>query len=110
MTPASKLQTVFLRGIVTKWKTPVYFGLDEPMSLETVNIIVKAVEVAGFRVRSVSFDLGNKVFLKDVAYTKEHSYFIPNPTDSLRKTYLLPDPPHLLKTLRNHLFQKGKLS
>lgn len=108
MPPASKLQAVFLRGVVTKWKTPVYFALDEPMSLSIMNNIIKSVENANFRVRGVSFDLGNKGFMKDVGFTKGQAHFFLNPADSSRKVYLMPDPPHLLKTLRNHMFEKGK--
>lgn len=109
MAPGKKLQCVFAKGLFTKWKTPVYFAVDENMSSPTLLKIVSAVEKAGFLVRGVSFDLGNKKFLSDVGFTAHQNHFFVNPEDESRKVYLVPDPPHLLKTLRNHLFEKGKI-
>ena len=67
------------------------------------------MEVKGFKVLGASFDLGNKEFVADAKLMSGH-YFIPSPEDETRKFYFIPDPPHMLKLLRNHLFEKGIIS
>ena len=49
------------RGLPTGWKTPVYFGFDEPMTKDILPKIIVRVEDEGFHVRSITFDLGIEV-------------------------------------------------
>ena len=104
--PAKKLQVCMARGLITGWKLPVYFSTDEHMTLETLTEITESLENIGFTVRGASFDLGNKVFLSQVDFSKG-TYAIQHPVDPRRKFFLLPDPPHLLKLMRNHILEKG---
>ena len=57
--PSKKLLCVVARGIFTKWKVPVYFSADEPMTIKLLFKIVSTLELNGFKIRGVSFDLGN---------------------------------------------------
>ena len=52
-------------GLITHWKMPVFFAADTPMTIELLWSIVKELEDRGFRVRGVTFDLGNKRFQKE---------------------------------------------
>lgn len=104
--PAKKLQCVIARGLISGWKIPVYFAADEPMTLRILKTIVMELEKKGFKVWGASFDLGNKEFLADIKF-KDGNYCMDNPVDRERKFYFVPDPPHMLKLFRNHLFEKG---
>ena len=106
--PGKKLLCVMARGLLTSWKTPVYFDVDQPMTKETINTIIASLEDRGFKVWGVSCDLGNQHFLSEVQFYDGFHYF-PNPVDPARKVYIIPDVPHMLKLWRNHLFDKDFL-
>ena len=103
--PAKKLQCVMVRSLISGWKLPVYFSTDENMTIDILSEITQALEYRGFTVRGASFDLGNKTFMSQCKFDKG-KHFIPHPVDPRRRFYLLPDPPHLIKLLRNHVFSK----
>ena len=103
--PAKKLQCVMVRSLISGWKLPIYFSTDENMTIDILSEIIRALEERGFTVRGVSFDLGNKGFMSQSKFN-EGKYYIPHPADPRRKFYLLPDPPHLIKLFRNHVFSK----
>ena len=84
----------------------MYFEVDEPMRVEVLQKIIETLEEPGFKVRGVSFDLGNPSFLSEVKFY-EGENFIEHPLDPNRKLYLVPDVPHMLKLFRNHMFNKG---
>ena len=105
--PAKKLQCVMVRSLISGWKLPIYFSTDENMTLDILSEITLALEERGFTVRGASFDLGNKGFMSQAKFN-EGKYYIPHPADPRRRFYLLPDPPHLIKLLRNHVFSKVK--
>ena len=70
--------------------------------------IITKMEEAGFKIRAVVFDLGNKTWIsKNGMKLKEHNYYIDNPVDKSRKVYCFPDVPHLLKQARTALLEKG---
>jgi len=97
---------VFARGLLKNWKVPVYFAIDQTMTRNILDEVTLAMEQLKFIVRGASFDLGNTHFVSNVGELQgQHCY--PNPADHSREFYLVPDPPHLLKLLRNHLFKKG---
>ena len=76
------------------------------MTLAKIEEIILRMESEGFRVRGVTFDLGNKTFLKNLQNLEKH--YFQNPYDDTRKVFLFPDVPHLIKLCRNHLLDKGK--
>ena len=105
--PGKKLQLVIARGLITKWKMPIYFAVDTPMTKNLLLNIVAKMEAKGFRVWGTSFDLGNKEFLRDFEMSSG-TYKVPNPCDPSRWFYLNPDVPHELKLLRNHCLDPKK--
>ena len=104
--PAKKLQCVMVRSLISGWKLPVYFSTNENMTIDILSNITAALEARGFTVRGASFDLGNKGFMSQCNFDKGKHY-IRHPVDPIKRFYLLPDPPHLIKLLRNHVFSKG---
>ena len=107
--PGKKFQCVMARGLFTRWKTPVYLGVDEPMTLETISNIITTLEEKGFKVWGITMDLGNQAFLSEVDFY-DGQYFFQNPFDPTRRCYIIPDVPHCYKLFRNHLFDKGFFS
>ena len=67
--------------------------------------IILRMEKEGFRVTGISFDLGNMTLRSELKY--QTNYYFPNPYDKSRKVYMFPDAPHLLKLVRNNLFDYG---
>lgn len=103
--PATKLQLMVVRGLLTKWKMPVYMGFDQPMTHDLMWSIVKEIEGKGFRVWGATFDLGNKKFQSEFGlYTG--TYRVQNPFVPDRWFYYNPDPPHLQKSFREHCLMK----
>ena len=108
--PHKRVQVVMARGIFSKWKQPVYFDFDAPMSKSILLKIIYALEEIGFPVVSVTCDLGsdNRALLKDLQISTDKTFFI-NPFDCGRKIFVFADIPHLLKLARNHFVTKGFL-
>ena len=63
------------------------------------------MESEGFHIKGITFDLGNSTLTKDLNYQRNH-YFV-NPYDKSRKVFMFPDAPHLIKLVRNNLFDYG---
>ena len=93
------------RGIIRKWKMPIYCSFDSDMTKETMDMIVRKLESEGFCVYGVAFDLGNKKFQNEVRF-HEGVHKLQNPHDAERPFFLVPDVPHCLKNLRSHLLDK----
>lgn len=106
--PYSHAQVVMARGVTAKWKQPIYFDFDQPMTKSTLFNIIHAVEQTGFKVVSITSDLGgeNRALWKELGLNKNNSSF-PHPFDSSRKVFAFADVPHLLKLARNHFVDKG---
>ena len=103
--------TVFMvKGLATKWKQPVgYFFSSGPMKAATLSILLLQclgkMKQIGLEVKVVICDQGsnNMQLLRQLGVTVEKPYFMYNST----KVYAMPDPPHLLKNIRNNLKTSG---
>lgn len=107
--PHSKVQVVLLRGLVTKWKQPVFFDFDVGISISLLNEIICSVEDAGLFVTSIVSDLGGSNYLSlwsSLKISEQNSCFN-HPVDPTRKVYVFADMPHYLKLLRNHFLDSG---
>ena len=71
------------------------------------DVIIK-MEAEGFRIQVIIFDLGNKTLMKELGFTKG-KYFFQHPVDPDRIVYMMPDVPHVVKLVRNHLVDHGFL-
>lgn len=101
-----------VRGLFSKWKQPLaYFVTSGPIKGDNLHKVAKAclakLEGIGLSVRVLICDQGsnNRNFIEThEKVTIERPYFIHNG----RKVFVVYDPPHLLKNVRNNL-KKGNL-
>lgn len=106
--PHSDAQVLIARGITGKWKQPIYYDFDKAMTKETLYNVIIALEEVGYKVVSVTSDMGgkNKTLWNSLCINPDKTHFI-NPYDSSRKVFVFYDVPHLLKLARNHFVEKG---
>ena len=78
------------------------------MTMDLLWSIVKDLEKRGFRVRGVTFDLGNKRFQKEFGL-HNGVYKVRNSFAPDRWFYFTPDAPHALKRFRDHCLDKTYL-
>ena len=104
--PHKKVQLGMARGICESWKQPVFYDFDSPMKLDLLFRIIISLETNGVHVWVVVCDFGNVGLLSELGVSMERTYF-PNPFDPERPIFVVPDPPHMLKLLRNHFLDGG---
>ena len=106
--PAKFLHLASVRGLAMPFKQPIWTGLDKPMTDETLDEIIMALEEAGFHVCLTVCNQGGKNigFMNAKGITVDKPWF-PNPFDSSRRVYMMYDVPHLMKNCRSHLLDCG---
>ncbi len=104
--PHSKVQVGILRGLLHKWKLPIFFAFDTAMTKNILLEIISKAEQHKARIRGIACDLGNQKLFAELGFSESQCWFL-NPADSSRRIYVFPDVPHLLKLLRNHLLDQG---
>ncbi|KAG8223103.1 hypothetical protein J437_LFUL002051 [Ladona fulva] len=103
-----------LRGMSTRWKQTVGYHFTGPsfcareVKEVMFDLIIKC-EKLGLSIDTVVFDMGgqNQALWKECGiiggkYAKT-SNFCEHPCDVNRKLFFIPDTPHIMKSLRNHL-------
>ena len=97
-----------VRGLIRKWKQPVYFDFDQDMIKEILLRCILAIENAGYLVYTITSDLGgeNRSLWNSLNITMNNTSFV-NPADETRKIYVFSDVPHNMKNLRNHIIDDG---
>jgi hypothetical protein len=106
--PHKSAQVVFIRGLFSNWKQPIFFNFDQPMTKEILETIISKVENIGFRVTSATSDMGptNVAVANSLKITPDKPYF-PHPCRKGEKIWWFYDIPHLLKLIRNHFIDDG---
>nr|CAH7759844.1 unnamed protein product [Callosobruchus chinensis] len=56
--PHKSCQTVMVRGLLSKWKQPIYYNFDQPMMKDTIEKIVSELFQANFVVVAITSDMG----------------------------------------------------
>ena len=79
------------------------------MTKKLFDKITMRMETEGFKIHGAICDLGNGTFQKNIGFSKKKAFSFTNVFDRKRKIYLFPDAPHMLKLMRNHLFDNGFL-
>ena len=97
-----------LRGLHAKWKQPIaYFLSSGPVDHKTLKVLVdnclEKVENTGLVIKILICDQGsnNRSLFKNISKSKTSFTF------NNREIYLMYDPPHLLKSIRNNLMKHG---
>lgn len=107
--PHKCCQTVMARGLLGKWKQPIYIKFDQPITKKIITDIISELYKAGFIVVSITSDMAPRNIslwseLK-VGHNKECSFN--HPCDETLKIFVFSDVPHLLKLVRNQLLDNG---
>ncbi|CAB4060218.1 unnamed protein product [Lepeophtheirus salmonis] len=94
--PHSKVQVVMMRGLVEKWKQPIWFHFDTTMTKKLLDYIIIKMESNSFEIRAIVCDLGNHTLRSQLGIDKGN-FFFTNLFDCSRVVYIFPDSPNLLK-------------
>nr|CAH7759845.1 unnamed protein product [Callosobruchus chinensis] len=107
--PHKSCQTVMVRGLLSKWKQPIYYNFDQPMMKDTIEKIVSELFQANFVVVAITSDMGtgNTSLWSQLGIGYDKKCFINHPCDNSLKIFVFADPPHLIKLARNHLIDHG---
>jgi len=105
--PNKNAMVVFARGLFSKWKQPVYYGYDEILNMTSIRSIVQEVHDAGLNILCFTCDSApsNRSTWNKLGVTYEKPHFENHVTG--KPIYCFADPPHLIKLLRNNLFDSG---
>lgn len=97
------------RGLVGRWKQPVYYDFDQVMKPRIINDIVSSLYNAGYIVVAMTCDMGsgNMRFWSDLNIGYDKNCFMKHPYDDSLKIFVFADAPHLLKLARNHFVDHG---
>lgn len=109
--PHKTVQVGMVRGVFSKWKQPIYFDYDKPLTKEVLDESISKLFDAGFTVVSVTTDLGptNSSLWSslNIGIKDNQNCFFAHPKDPSLKVFVFADAPHLLKLIRNHLLDHG---
>ncbi|KAJ8898338.1 hypothetical protein PR048_003698 [Dryococelus australis] len=108
MGPCKTVQLVISRGILSKWKQPVIYDFDSPMTTAMLMRTISELEASGFPVYLVTRDMGggNRSVMKSLGINYQNPSFV-NPVDASGRVYVFADAPRLSKLARNHFLDKG---
>ena len=97
-----------VRGLASNWKYPIFYDFDCPVRKELLNEIIIKLEEIGINIIGMVSDMGstNKALRTSLNITNSNTSF-KNPYDNSRNVYVFADVPHLLKLVRNWLFDRG---
>lgn len=103
-------QVVMIRGLFSKWKQPVFYEYDKPITKEKLTKILEQLFECGFTIVATISDLGPKYksLWNDLNIDSEKGqcYFM-HPCNNLLRVYVFADVPHMLKLARNHFLDRG---
>lgn len=107
--PHGKVQVVMLRGLVSKWKQPIYFEYDESNIHKILLSLIEKIECTGYHVMAVVHDLGptNLRIWKEFGIDPlQNKISIKNPCAG-REIFFFADAPHMIKLIRNNFIDSG---
>lgn len=106
--PHKSVQVVMARGLIHKWKQPIFYKYDCPMTVSILKEIVIELHKIGYTVTAIVSDMGvsNVKLWSELEIGVMKTWF-PNFADSSKKIFVFADAPHLLKLIRNHFIDTG---
>ncbi|KAF0299913.1 Transposable element P transposase [Amphibalanus amphitrite] len=107
--PHRRLQQFLVAGIFSKWQVPVLFQFDSAVTVATLLSLIQGIEAAGAEVVATVSDMGgsNLGVWKALGVSHDGRSWFLNPGDSNRRVWVLADPPHIMKRVRNNLLDHG---
>lgn len=108
LSPSNYVQVVLARGLMQKWKQPVYYNYDCNMTASILNNIIEQLYSVGYMVVAVVSDMGpgNQSVWKQLSIGIMKTWF-PHPVKENARVYVFADVPHLIKLIRNHFIDSG---
>ncbi|KAL4143950.1 hypothetical protein QTP88_006198 [Uroleucon formosanum] len=105
--PFKCVQVMMARGLFSKWKQPLYYDYDSPMTQLLLFDIISQLYICGFNVAAVVNDMGstNIRLRKNLGITPTKTSFT-HPISG-KQIYMFADVPHLMKLVRNHFIDSG---
>ena len=107
--PYENVQVAMLRGLVGKWKQPIYFQFDQADMHQVILDIISRLEKIGYAVVAIVHDLGpsNLRLWKQLNIDPvSDKVSFKNPSAD-RDVFVFADVPHLMKLVRNNLIDSG---
>ncbi len=106
--PFSNVQVVMARSLTAKWKQPIFYEFDTPMTGNLLKKIITAPEEKNIHVVGVISDMGpkNQRAFTDLGITLNKTFF-QHPSNANTRVWVFYDVPHLIKLLRNHFLDSG---
>jgi len=107
--PHKTVQVIMARGLIAKWKQPIFYAYDTPMTKLILEEIISKLHCSGYNVVSVTSDMGtgNVGLWKSMEISHDNPSFSHPITG--RAVHVFADVPHLIKLLRNHFIDHGFL-
>lgn len=120
--PHKACQFIMARGLFKKWKQPIYYNFDVPMSRNILFNVIQHLYEADYIVVAVTCDMGPSNMklwkeleigtndycnTKNTAIVTDKQCFIVHPFNNSLKIFFYADVPHLLKCARNNFFDSG---
>jgi len=105
--PHKTVQVVMARGLISKWKQPIFYKYDTPLTSELLIDIIEKLHTVGFNVVGVVSDMGptNQGLLKSISVSFKQPNF-KHPITGQR-VHVFADIPHLIKLCRNNYLDHG---
>lgn len=106
--PSNYVQVAMVRGLISKWKQPIFYQYDCRMSYQIISEIIIKLDNIGYSVVALVSDMGstNQGLWKELEVTITKTWF-QNPADVNKKVFVFADVPHLIKLIRNHFLDTG---
>jgi hypothetical protein len=106
--PTQKVLVLMVRGLLSNWKQPVAFFFCKSSCHETKEILNQCLNhlfKISLNVKVIISDQGSNFLetMNSLGVTIDKPYFIFQGEDGLKKIYVMYDPPHLIKSVRNTL-------
>jgi len=122
--PHKSCQFVMARGLFDSWKQPIFYAFSQPMTKSILFEIIQALYKISYTVVAVTSDMGSRniALWKELNVgieisksstsdktptTMEIRNFFSHPVDKTLKIFVFADVPHLIKLMRNNLFDSG---
>jgi hypothetical protein len=105
--PHSQMQVVMARGLIGKWKQPIYIDFDQKITSNILKDIISKLNAINYEVVACVCDCGggNMGLWRDLEITFDKPWFVNSQTGT--NIYFFADAPHMLKLLRNWLIDTG---
>lgn len=107
--PHKRVLVFMVRGLVGRWKQPIYYDFDVSYSKDVLFNLIRQIEEAGYPVVAIVHDMGptNLRIWKDFNIDPMQGKCSFKNPDSDREVFILADVPHIMKLIRNNFIDSG---